>query len=154
LQAVRQVAAVLELSAQVRFAVDQVTTPALAHLRADMDLQLRELFDGNFVTRAGVSRFDDLVRYVRAMQARLEAAPRDTGRDALRQAEIDNVLGEWQDLRLALPRQLRDGTAAHDIDWMIQELRVNLFAQKIGTRYPISAKRIYAAMDTLAALPE
>ena len=37
---------------------------------------------------------------------------------------------------------------------MIEELRVNLFAQKIGTRYPISAKRIYAAMDNLAALPE
>ena len=154
LTAVRQVATVLELSAKVRFALDQVTTPALAHLRADMDLQLQELFDGNFVTRAGVGRFDDLVRYVRAMQARLEAAPRDTGRDAVRQAEIDSVLGEWSDLRTSLPRQLRDGSAAGDIDWMIQELRVNLFAQKLGTRYPISAKRIYSAMDALAATPD
>jgi ATP-dependent helicase HrpA len=34
---------------------------------------------------------------------------------------------------------------------MIQELRVNTFAQKLGTKYPVSAKRIYAAMDTLAA---
>ena len=34
---------------------------------------------------------------------------------------------------------------------MIQEFRVNLFAQKLGTRFPISAKRIYAAIDALSA---
>ena len=94
---------------------------------------------------------DDLTRYLRAMLVRCEAAPRDTGRDAVRQSELDQVSGEWQESRADLPRYLRDGAAAAEIDWMIQEFRVNLFAQKLGTRFPISAKRIYAAIDELLA---
>jgi ATP-dependent helicase HrpA len=151
LDAVRRVAAVLEVGGRVRYGIDQVTTPALAHLRADMRLQLDELLGGQFISRAGIAGVDDLNRYLRAMLVRLETAPRDTGRDALRQAEIDQVLGEWQQVRAALPRHLEQGAAAHAIDAMIQELRVNTFAQKVGTKYPVSAKRIYAAMDTLAA---
>jgi ATP-dependent helicase HrpA len=38
-----------------------------------------------------------------------------------------------------------------EIRWMIEELRVNLFAQSLGTAYPVSDKRIYRAMDQLPA---
>ena len=151
LAAVRQVASVLELSGQVEHSIDQVSTPALAHMRADMRMQLRELLGDHFVSSVGVARMDDLTRYLRAMLARCDAAPRDTGRDAVRQSELDQVSGEWEESRATLPSYLRDSAAAADIDWMIQEFRVNLFAQKLGTRYPISAKRIYAAIDELLA---
>ena len=154
LAGVRTVATLLELSSQVRKQLDHVSTPALAHLRADMNQQLADLMSDGFVARTGIARLDDVSRYLRAMIDRLETAPKDTGRDARRQAEIDAVLGEWHEFRETLPRSVRSGAAAQNIDWMIEELRVNLFAQKIGTRYPISAKRIYAAMDNLAALPE
>ena len=33
------------------------------------------------------------------------------------------------------------------IGWQLQELRVSLFAQRLGTPQPVSPKRIYAAMD-------
>jgi ATP-dependent helicase HrpA len=149
LAVVRKIASILELSSQVSYSIEQISTPALAGLRADMTAQLKELLPASFVTSAGVSRLDDLVRYLRAMAIRLEAAPRDSGRDALRQQHVDQVIGEWHEIRDRLPKHMRAHTSASEIDWMIQELRVNLFAQKMGTKFPVSDKRIYRAMDAL-----
>ena len=36
------------------------------------------------------------------------------------------------------------------VRWMLEELRVSLFAQQLGTPYPVSEKRIYRAMDAVA----
>ena len=149
LAVVRKIASILELSSQVSYSIEQISTPALAGLRADMTAQLKELLPASFVTSAGVGRLDDLVRYLRAMAIRLEAAPRDSGRDALRQQHVDQVIGEWHEIRDRLPKHMRAHTSASEIDWMIQELRVNLFAQKMGTKFPVSDKRIYRAMDAL-----
>jgi ATP-dependent helicase HrpA len=55
------------------------------------------------------------------------------------------VQQEFAELRREMPG--RDGLA--EIRWMIEELRVNLFAQALGTPYPISEQRIYRAMDSL-----
>jgi ATP-dependent helicase HrpA len=149
LAVVRQIAVIIELSAQLRHGLDQITSMSLAGMRADMELQLSDLLPADFVTRAGLSRLDDLVRYLRAMLLRLEAAPRDTGRDAIRQQQVEQVLGEWHECRDRIPKEMRSSRAALEIEWMIQELRVNLFAQKMGAKYPISDKRIYKAMDAI-----
>ena len=149
LAVVRKVASILELSGQAHHGLDEITAPALAGLRADVALQLNDLLPESFVTAAGVGRLDDLSRYLRAILIRLEAAPRDTGRDAIRQQQVDQVVGEWNEVRDRLPKQVRSHASAREIDWMIQELRVNLFAQKMGTKYPVSDKRIYRAMDAL-----
>ena len=45
----------------------------------------------------------------------------------------------------------RSGAAAAAVRWMIEELRVSLFAQTLGTPEPVSEKRIRAALDRLAA---
>ena len=149
LAVVRQVVSIIELAGQVQHGMGLVSSPLLAGMRADMELQLAEVLPPNFISVAGVARLDDLQRYLRAMLVRLEAAPRDTGRDAIRQEQIDQVVGEWHDVRDRLPKEIRSSRAALEIEWMIQELRVNLFAQKMGTNYPISDKRIYKVMDAL-----
>lgn len=43
-----------------------------------------------------------------------------------------------------------DTAALDEIRWMIEELRVSLFAQQLGTAYPVSEKRIYRALDDLS----
>ena len=53
--------------------------------------------------------------------------------------------------RSDLPPARRDDPDARDIRWMIEELRVSLFAQTLGTPMPVSEKRIYAVLDRLAA---
>jgi ATP-dependent helicase HrpA len=60
-------------------------------------------------------------------------------------AQIHEIEAEYRELRNELP----DSPGLRDIRWMIEELRINLFAQTLGTAYPISDKRIYKAMDQL-----
>ena len=52
-------------------------------------------------------------------------------------------------LLAALPTSERDASDVVALRWMIEELRVSLFAQPLGTAYPVSAKRIYRAMDAV-----
>ena len=62
------------------------------------------------------------------------------------------VHGVSEDYRAALtrlPEAERDGPAAREVRWMIEELRVSLFAQTLGTRGPVSERRILAALDRL-----
>ncbi|MCA0330765.1 MAG: ATP-dependent RNA helicase HrpA [Actinobacteria bacterium] len=149
LRVVRQAAQVLELATEVRTRLPQVSSPKLASMRADLGLQVDELLPDGFITRAGVERMPDLVRYLRAAVRRLDTAPEDTGRDAQRQAQVEAVLAERDDAFAALPPARRESLPAQEIRWMIEELRVNLFAQNLGTRYPISEKRIHKALDAL-----
>jgi ATP-dependent helicase HrpA len=123
--------------------------PALADLRE----QLAGLVHRGFVTATGLSRLPDVVRYLRAMQWRLDRLAADPHKDRDRMLRVHQVQGEYRELVAAA----RDTAGAPDeacralaeIRWMIEELRVSLFAQALGTRYPISEKRIYRAMDEL-----
>jgi len=56
---------------------------------------------------------------------------------------------EYRELRDELPAGGPAGDGLREIRWMIEELRINFFAQALGTAYPVSDKRIYKAMDQL-----
>ncbi|MGZ4745305.1 MAG: DUF3418 domain-containing protein, partial [Oryzihumus sp.] len=53
------------------------------------------------------------------------------------------------DLLASLPPTRRAADDVRDLRWMVEELRVSLFAQTLGTAYPVSEKRIYKAMDAV-----
>jgi ATP-dependent helicase HrpA len=151
LRVVKQAALVLELSTEVRTRLPGVTASTLAGMRRDVEAQVDALLPDGFITVAGVDRMPDLVRYLRAVVRRLDTAPEDTGRDAVRQSQIEAIIAEWQDVVAALHPAQRESAAALDVRWMIEELRVNLFAQNLGTRHPVSEKRIQKALDALLA---
>jgi ATP-dependent helicase HrpA len=73
--------------------------------------------------------------------------PTDTARDRDRMLTVQEVQREYDQLVASMPMspQLRE------IRWMIEELRVGLFAQALGTAYPISDVRIFKAIDALPA---
>lgn len=74
---------------------------------------------------------------------------RDPDRDADRQDEI-NAVEDYLDTRLAkLPTNRRATREVKDIRWQIQELRVSLFAQRLGTPMPVSVQRIKKMVDKL-----
>ncbi len=151
LRVVKQAAILLELSTEVRLRLSGITSPKLVGLRRDVESQLDALLPDGFLTVVGVDRMPDLVRYLRAVLRRLDTAAEDTGRDALRQSQIEAVTSEWRDVLAALHPAERESAAAQEVRWMIEELRVNLFAQNLGTRTPISGKRIHKALDALLA---
>ncbi|SCL54986.1 ATP-dependent helicase HrpA [Micromonospora chersina] len=114
---------------------------------ADIRNQLGGLVHKGFITEAGYARLPDLLRYLTAIERRLDRLPGNPQRDKQQQDRIAAVQKEYQDLLAALPPAKRQSTAARQIRWMIEELRVNVFAQALGTPYPVSEQRIYRAMD-------
>jgi ATP-dependent helicase HrpA len=153
LKAVKQSAAILDLATEARLALSAVSSPKLMAMTHDVTAQLDDLLPAGFITAAGTDRLPDLQRYLRAVLRRLDTAPQDTGRDAERQAQVEAVTADWQATLEVLHPAERESTAAQDVRWMIEELRVNLFAQSLGTKHPVSPQRIRKALDTLLTTP-
>ena len=126
-----------------------MTAPTLAGLVADVRAQLRELVRPGFVADAGFGRLRDLDRYLRGVLHRLDRAPADLTRDT--RATDDVLLAE--DAYARLLESLRPARRASDdvvaIGWMLEELRVSLFAQTLGTAYPVSVKRVLRAIEAI-----
>ncbi|HEX8095587.1 DUF3418 domain-containing protein, partial [Jatrophihabitans sp.] len=103
-----------------------------------------------FVTGTGAAQLPQLRRYLRAMVQRLTDAPGNLDRDRDRQAQVEVVLRDFNQLSTELRAKLdADLPGLSELRWMIEELRVSLFAQKLGTAYPVSVPRIHSAMDAL-----
>jgi ATP-dependent helicase HrpA len=66
-------------------------------------------------------------------------------------ATVQRVTDAYQRVIRQLPEPARSGDDATAVRWMIEELRVSLFAQTLGTPVPVSEKRILTALDRLAA---
>ncbi|SCF29713.1 ATP-dependent RNA helicase HrpA [Micromonospora mirobrigensis] len=114
---------------------------------ADIRNQLSGLMHPGFVTEAGYARLPDLLRYLTAIERRLDRLAGNPQRDKQQQDRVAVVQKEYREMLAALPPAKRQSVAARQIRWMIEELRVNVFAQALGTPYPVSEQRIYRAMD-------
>jgi ATP-dependent helicase HrpA len=121
----------------------------MAEARADMQTQLRSLLYAGFVADTGVSRLRNVERYLRGILVRCDRAPSQVSRDASLMDTVTRVQTEYDTLVTALPVARRAGADVQELRWMLEELRVSLFAQTLGTAYPVSEKRIYKAMDQL-----
>ena len=115
----------------------------------DIRNQLSGLIFPGFVTATGSARLPNLVRYLRAIERRLEKLPTTAARDVERLRDIAWLTEEYQHAVDALPPGVARGPALTDIRWMIEELRVSFFAQTLGTAYPISPQRILRTLSTV-----
>jgi ATP-dependent helicase HrpA len=132
---------------------DRLGRLVAAPLQASVDdvvVQVARLVHPGFVSAAGAARLPDLVRYLRAVERRLEKLPADPARDRERMQRVQRLEREYDQLLAALPVDSR-AQDARRIRWMIEELRVSFFAQALGTPQPISEERIERAMDDVAA---
>jgi ATP-dependent helicase HrpA len=113
---------------------------------------MREQFAGliyrGFISAIGASRLPDLIRYLRAMVRRLDKLAGEV-RDAERMTVVRRLAGEYRQAVAGLPAQRRADADVVAIRWMLEELRVNLFAQVLGTPAPVSEKRILTALAAL-----
>nr|WP_192881326.1 DUF3418 domain-containing protein [Neisseria meningitidis] len=112
----------------------------LTHL---LRLRLQTLLAAGFATRTPWAQWPRLPIYLKAMTLRLEKYSSNPARDAAREADIQELEQMWQEKTDSLIKQglpISDGLAA--FKWMIEELRVSLFAQELKTSYPVSVKRL------------
>jgi ATP-dependent helicase HrpA len=110
--------------------------PALQPARLDVAAQLGGLVYPGFVSASGAARLPDIARYLRAATQRLERLPDAVAADRDKLAAIHELEGELRS-RPDAPRE---------VAWMLQELRVSQFAQGLGVRGQVSAKRIRRAL--------
>lgn len=116
---------------------------------ADLRAQVDALVGPGFVTRAGATRLADVTRYLEAVERRIEKLRVDSARDAAWAAEVAVAQGEYAAELTALPPGVEPSPALVEIRWMIEELRVGLFAHPMRTRHPVSVRRIQQAVDAL-----
>ena len=112
----------------------------LTHL---LRLRLQTLLAAGFATRTPWAQWPRLPIYLKAMTLRLEKYSSNPARDAAREADIQELEQMWQEKTDSLVKQglpVSDDLAA--FKWMIEELRVSLFAQELKTPYPVSVKRL------------
>ncbi|MET8678293.1 ATP-dependent RNA helicase HrpA [Streptomyces sp. NPDC004647] len=127
------------------------TFPSLLPSLTDVKEQLAALITPGFVTAHGVRRLPDLLRYLVAVDRRLQQLPHHAERDRTRMAKVKDMQDEYAWLLEQLPRGRPVPQEVREIRWMLEELRVSYFAHALGTAYPVSDKRIVKAID--AAVP-
>lgn len=149
LNVVDEVEPVLGLAREVEQRLASLRGPAVAALAADLQAQLRSLVYPGFVADTGLGRLPHLRRYLRGMLQRIEKAPAALARDAQGQEVVDRVEEAYADLLDSLAPVDRRSQPVLEVGWMIEELRVSLFANSLGTAQPVSEKRIRKAMAAL-----
>ncbi|MGW6598221.1 ATP-dependent RNA helicase HrpA [Streptomyces sp. NPDC055036] len=125
-------------------------SPALINNVQDVRDQLAALVPAGFVTRTGLRRLPDLMRYLVAADRRLQQMPANVQRDTTRMEKVHEMRDEYAWLLEQLPRGRPVPQQVLDIRWMIEELRVSYFAHALGTAQPVSDKRIIKAIDAAA----
>jgi ATP-dependent helicase HrpA len=120
--------------------------PALTDVRAQVDA----LVYPGFVAATGRARLPDLVRYLQAADRRLDRMPDNPGRDRALMARVEQARGWYEDAVRRLPPGVQPGPELVGVRWMLEELRVSLFAQPLRTAYPVSEQRIRAAIARAA----
>ena len=119
----------------------------LTHL---MRQRLQTLLAAGFATRTPWAQWPRLPIYLKAMTLRLEKYSSNPARDAAREADIQELEQMWQEKTDGLVKQglpVSDDLTA--FKWMIEELRVSLFAQELKTPYPVSVKRLLKVWEGL-----
>ncbi|MGB3827763.1 MAG: ATP-dependent RNA helicase HrpA [Ornithinimicrobium sp.] len=147
LDIVAQVAPILDQARAVSTRLDRLSAAGARPMREDLAAQLAGLVRPDFIAATGYDRLPRVLVYLSAMRERLDKGVQDLGRDAERMEQVHVVREELDALLLALAPQRRLDADVVAIGWQIEELRVSLFAQRLGTPAPVSPQRIYAAMD-------
>ncbi|BCW55119.1 MULTISPECIES: ATP-dependent RNA helicase HrpA [unclassified Arthrobacter] len=127
------------------------TSLALISALNDVKSQLEQLVYPGFVARTGYAQLSQMPRYLAAIEKRLERLPGNVQRDALNMAVVQRLEDDYDDAVSALLPGRRAGRELTQVRWMIEELRVSLFAVELGTAYSVSEKRIRAVLNKALA---
>ncbi|MEE6177271.1 ATP-dependent RNA helicase HrpA [Mycobacterium sp. 050134] len=144
---VGRVQRVLSAAQDARVLLPTRPPPAQAEAIADVRAQLDRLLPAGFVTATGRAHLADLARYLTAIHRRLERLPHAIEADRERMRRVHAVQDAYDELVHALPAARAAAADVRDIARQIEELRVSLWAQQLGTPRPVSEQRIYRAID-------
>ncbi|MCQ9163322.1 ATP-dependent RNA helicase HrpA [Arthrobacter sp. STN4] len=117
----------------------------------DTRQQLELLVYPGFVAKTGFAQLSQLPRYLAAIERRLEKLPSNVARDGQSMAAVQRLEDEYDDAVAALLPGQRSTAGLEHVRWMLEELRVSLFAVELGTAYSVSEKRVRVALSKALA---
>ena len=121
----------------------------MAFALSDMKSQISGLIYQGFVQKSGYARLPDLFRYLQAIDKRMDKLAQDVNRDRAAMLRVEQVQQAYQQLLAKLPKSKPISDEVAEIRYMIEELRVSLFAQQLGTKYQVSDKRILNLINNI-----
>ena len=140
---------VLSAASEVQLLLPGQPPPAQGEAISDIRAQLDRLLPPGFVTATGRAHLGDLTRYLVAIRRRLDRLPHAIQADHERMQRVHGVQDAYDELVGMLPSGRRTATDIREIGRQIEELRVSLWAQQLGTPRPVSEQRIYRAIDAV-----
>jgi ATP-dependent helicase HrpA len=114
---------------------------------ADVEQQLRALFPRHFIVDTPAAQLAHYPRYLKAIALRLDKLKADPARDAQRLAELAPLQTLWT-RELAARKGVADARLT-EFRWLLEELRVSLFAQELRTPMPVSVKRLQKVWESI-----
>jgi ATP-dependent helicase HrpA len=146
LPAVREAACRLfaDIAAEYQRAQQKLAAAAkpFPHAAADVRSQIARLVFKGFMSAMPWQRLQDLPRYLKAAQVRLDRVAADPERDQRHAGNIAELWGRYEERAAKLARAGAFDPRLEDFRWRIEELRVSLFAQELKTPHPVSYKRL------------
>lgn len=140
---------VLAALQDVRLALPENVPPTQAEAVADVREQLGSLLRTGFVSATGAANLTDLARYLMAISRRLERLPQGVNADRERMTRVHALQEVYDDFVGALSSSRAAADDVRDIARLIEEFRVSLWAQQLGTARPVSEQRILRAIDAI-----
>jgi ATP-dependent helicase HrpA len=143
----RLVATILSENAALQKKLQQLSRAFPAPCR-DVHESIGRLLSKGFLERTPYERLQHLPRYLKAASLRLEKLRADPRRDARLAAELAPLLAQWQREQLKQARSGEPDPRLEQFGWLLEELRVQLFAQELKTPVPVSVKRLTKMWQT------
>ncbi|MDR2220562.1 MAG: ATP-dependent RNA helicase HrpA [Methylobacillus sp.] len=116
--------------------------PAMSRVKREVEEQYARLLPKYFFSATPWERLQHLPRYLKALRLRLEKYPGSVERDTRSAQAVQMLWQRWEE-RVNVARKEENASAElEDFRWLIEELRVSLFAQELKTPFPVSVKRL------------
>jgi len=141
------VARILTLSRDVERGIKSQNSLSLLGPLNDIKTQLTALLHPGFVSAAGIERLAHFPRYLEAMRDRLKTLASEPGKDRTRMSEFERMAKVFQDAGGVIPLPKDAAPALVETRWLLEEYRVSVFAQRLGTAQPVSPQRIQKVLS-------
>jgi ATP-dependent helicase HrpA len=135
----RRLGPILEDRARIAARIEHPRSTVERETYADLQTQLAYLFPPGFILELSDQRLRHYPRYLKAQALRLDKLPLAPGKDAQKLAELTPFWRVFTEQHA--PGEDLD-PEAEELRWMLEEFRVSLFAQELGTAKPVSPKRL------------
>ena len=145
-QAVSLAARILTAARDADRAVRAQNSLTLLGPLGDVKGQLAGLVFPGFISSTGLARLGHVPRYLRGAKERVDGLVDNAGRDRQRMTEFERASALYAEAGGSIPLRTDAAPAVERTRWLLEEYRISLFAQNLGTAEPVSLQRIQKAL--------